>query len=135
MKKIVDFRQMICINKRTGGLSDTSIWKHIHYWDEAEIEQYECLHNFKDFESLWAYVADGHILNATCKQNRLLGRYVRFSLEFCCYRVYEKGYKDQVILKQVCNPRPNLTMKELANLLPADEMAEYLVDRGLKIAP
>ena len=129
MKKVYNFEQSIYIKGQTHDFQPTSIWKHYMLLSDEEVVAKEGRWTFPTFDDLWNFVADGNIWNA----EHLTGRYTR-KIRFKCgiesYTVFEKRYHE-VTLWHHFKEKKSASIKDLMDNLSADDMVEYLRERGI----
>lgn len=130
MKKICDLRCYVAI--REGEYEDTSLWKHLRYCETGDTEE-ECVTSWDDLCDL---VKGHHIRNAELTTNLFGNPVVKIgwadiykSETKITYRNFKTLY-----VKWVADPYDKIyTIKDLAEMLPAEDFCEYLKDNGIKI--
>ena len=129
MKKIVDLRCYVSLNG--GEYQDTSFRKHLRYVDVVESKE----EIISDWEGAFKAVAKDRIRNAEVGTN-WLGRprlvfYTPLQGERF-YTTYTKKNFRHLKIKWVFKPDDRIySIKELAELLPADQFCEWLKDQGI----
>ena len=131
MKKLVNLRCYAAVGKND--LCDTSIWNHIRYVEVAETNSTE--YTLDTFEEAFAAVADNHIRNAETSCTLFFSRP---TIEMKWGDIYKpttvltaktfKPIRVKWVWEEVTR---RYTMKDLADLLPADQFCEWLKDHGI----
>lgn len=131
MKKLVNLRCYVAIGN--DDYCDTSVWNHIRYVEVSECNTTE--YTLESFEEAFAAVADNHIRNAETSTTLFRNQ-----------PTIEIGWGDfyrnkSVMTKKTFKPihvkwewqevKRMYTMKDLADLIPADQFCEWLKDRGI----
>ena len=133
MKQIYDFQQKIFIKKQTLDFKDTSIWHHYRLFSDEAVVQKSGRWTFRTFDDLWRYLEEmAGILNTKHWTNCFGVRKVRFNLGLEYYTVSEKRYHE-VTLWHHMKEEEFVSLNTLMENLPADDMVEYLRERGLGI--
>lgn len=131
MKKLVNLRCYVAIGKDE--YRDTSIWPYIRYVEVSE--SYTIEYTLETFEVAVAAVADHCIRNAeTC--TTLFGNKPTIEISWGdLYRnksvMSAKTFKPIRVKWECQDVTIVYTMKDLANLLPAEQFCEWLKDRGI----
>lgn len=131
MKKLIDFRCYVSVNGEP--YCDTSIWKRLRYSEytgESEIF-------FGDWEEAYKAVSERKILNAETSETLFTHRPTIKIHYGDIYRndreISEKNFH-RLKYKWVASESDNVyTIKELADLLPAEQFCEWLIDQGISI--
>lgn len=133
MKKLVNERTLYRVNG--GEWRDCSIWNKIRYYEENDCEDWKTKElNFADMQEL---IEKGFVPNAendfTFFRKRPMIVLPSSDIEITRYTYTEK---DKVVfeVKKQYLPYTN-TIKNLADLLPADDFIQYLKDRGINTCP
>lgn len=136
MKKLVNLRCYAAVGK--DDYADTSIWNHIRYVEVAETNSTE--YTLETFDEAFAAVADHRIRNAetsaTLFRNRPMIELHWGRID--CSRTYltAKNFKPIRVKWEWEEVERVYTMKDLADLLPAEQFCEWLKDRGITmVAP
>lgn len=131
MKKLVNLRNYVAIG--SDEYRDTSIWNHIRYVEENACNTTE--YTLETFEQAFAAVADNCIRNAETGTTLFRGRP---TIEIGWSDIYrtksemtEKTFKPLRVKWEYEEVTKLYTMKDLADLLPADQFCEWLKDRGI----
>lgn len=134
MKQIYDFQQKIFIKGQTHDFMDTSIWHHYCLLSDEEVVQRSGRWTFRTFDDLWRYLEEmDAILNTKHWTNCFGVRKVRFSLGLMDHcTISEKRYHE-VTLWHYMKEEEKVSLNTLMENLPADDMVEYLRERGLGI--
>ena len=130
MKKIYDREQFFYIKGQTKKFQPTSIWRHLRVMDEDQVMAYERRYGYQSFQELWELVESGAVLNAEAQKTLFGNRQIYFKSGLDGYTVKEKRFKEVTIWWH-CTECPKVTMKTLLEDLPADDLVEYLKERGL----
>ena len=131
MKKVYDFEQKIHIKGQMNDFSDTSIWNHSRLCDDDYIVENEGRWCFPTFNDLWDYLENtAGIFNAEHWTNCFGTRKIRFKCGIDFYTITEKKYQP-VTLWHHFKSAENVSLKTLMENLPAEQMVEYLKERGL----
>lgn len=131
MKKIYDREQFFYIKGQTKKFQTTSIWSHLHAMDENQVMDYERRCSYQSFQELWNLVENGAVLNAKTKKTLFGNRKICFNSVLDSYIVREKRFKEVTIWWH-CTECPNASLQTLLEDVPAEEMVEYLKDRGIE---
>lgn len=131
MKKLVNLRCYAAIGKDE--YQDTSIWNHIRYVEVSDCNVTE--YTLETFEEAFAAVADHHIRNAETSTT-FFGN--KPTIEIGWGDIYRnksvmsaKTFKPVRVKWEWQEVTRVYTMKDLADLLPADQFCEWLKDRGI----
>lgn len=131
MKKLVNLRCYAAIGKDE--YQDTSIWNHIRYVEVSECNTTE--YTLETFEEAFAAVADHCIRNAETSTT-LFGN--KPTIEITWGDLYRnksvmsaKTFKPVRVKWEWQEVTRAYTMKDLADLLPAEQFCEWLKDRGI----
>lgn len=130
MKKIYDCEQFFYIKGQTCNFECTSIWRHLRVMDEEQVMAYERRYGYQSFQELWELIESGVVLNAEAQKTLFGKRQIHFKSGLDGYTVKEKRFKEVTIWWH-CTECPKVTMKTLLEDLPADDLVEYLKERGL----
>lgn len=129
MKKICNLRCYVAIGKQD--YEDTSMWTHLRYCKPSSTE--ECI---TSWDNLCDLVEEHNIRNAELTIN-LLGKPV---VKIGWADVYANKAKitdrnfSSVRVKWAAEPVNKIySIKDLADLLPAEDFCEYLKDRGMEV--
>lgn len=129
MKKICDLRCYVAIGK--GVYEDTSMWRHLRYCEPGETEEY-----VTSWGDLYDLVKEHHIRNAELTAN-LFGNLV-VKIEWADIykskaKITYRNFKG-VRVKWAAEPYDKIyTIKDLAEMLPAEDFCEYLKDHNINI--
>jgi hypothetical protein len=129
MKKIYDKKCLIRVNNEKE-FHETSIFYHLSYLDENETQTTERV--FTDFQKAYEYVEQGGVMNAEVGRTFFFNKpEIRLSTvdDYCVDYYSEKNFKSLAVRWEYKEVKP--TMKTLTDLLTADELCEYLTDRGI----
>ena len=128
MKQICDFRCYVAIGKKD--YEDTSMWKHLRYCEEGKVEE-----SIQSWKVLCDLVKEHHIRNAELDTN-LFGKPV---VKIGWADVYKSKARITarnfylVKVKWAAEPVERLySIKDLADMLPAEDFFEYLKDHGIE---
>ena len=130
MKKVYNFEQSIYIKGQTNDFKPTSIWKHYMLLSDEEVVAKEGRWTFPTFNDLWNFVADDNIWNTEHWTNCFGTRKIRFKCGIEYYTVFEKRYRE-VTLWHHFKEKKSASIKDLMDNLSADDMVEYLRERGI----
>ena len=131
MKKVYDFEQKIHIKGQMNDFRDTSIWHHSRLCSDDYIVENEGRWCFPTFDDLWDYLENtAGILNTDHWTNCFGTRKIRFKCGIDCYTISEKNYQP-VTLWHHFKSADDVSLKTLMENLPAEQMVEYLKERGL----
>ena len=135
MKKLVNLRCYVAIGNKD--FCDTSIWNYIRYVEVSETNSTE--YTLHTFEEAFAAVCDNHIRNAETSSTLFRNRPI---IEIGWGDIYkprteirEKNFKPIHVKWEWEEVTKAYTMKDLADLLPADQFCDYLKDRGINSCP
>lgn len=130
-KKLVNLRCYAAIGK--DDYCDTSIWNHIRYVEVGECDTHE--YTLETFEEAFAAVADNRVRNAETSTT-FFGN--KPTIEIGWGDIYRgksvmsaKTFKPLHIKWQWEEVKRVYTMKDLADLLPAEQFCEWLKDQGI----
>ena len=128
MKEICDFRCYVAVGK--GKYEDTSMWKHLRYCEPATSEE-----SVSSWGDLYDLVEGHNIRNAELTTN-LFGKPIVTIGWADIYkrkaRITARNFR-RIGVKWATEPVDRLySIKDLADLLPAEDFCEYLTDRGIK---
>lgn len=129
MKKIYNKECLIRVNNEKE-FHETSIFYHLGYLEEEEAQTTEKV--FTDFQKAYEYIENGGVMNAETSRTFFRNKpEIRLStVDSCCAGYYtEKNFKSLTVRWEYKEVKP--TMRTLADLLTADELCEYLTDRGI----
>lgn len=132
MKKIYDKEQFFYIKGQTNDFEPTSILRHLYVMDEDEVMEHERRYGYQSFQELWELVKGGGVLNAEAQKTLFGNRQIHFQSGPDSYTVKEKHFKE-VSIWWHCFECPNVSMKTLLEELPAEELIDYLKERGLSL--
>lgn len=131
MKKLVNLRCYAAIGKDE--YCDTSIWNHIRYVEVGECNTTE--YTLETFEEAFAAVRDHRIRNAetgcTLFRNRPTIEIGWGDLYRNKSEMTEKTFKPIRVKWEWEEVTRVYTMKDLADLLPAEQFCDWLKDRGI----
>lgn len=131
MKKLVNLRCYAAVGKSE--YCDTSIWNHIRYVEVEETNSTE--YTLETFEEAFAAVADHHIRNAetscTLFGNRPMIEIRWGDIHKCTTSMTKKTFKPIRVKWEWEEVTRMYTMKDLADLLPAEQFCDWLKDRGI----
>ena len=131
MKKVYDFEQKIHIKGQMNDFRDTSIWHHYELCSDAYIVEEEGRWCFPTFDELWDFLEDTNgIFNAEHWTNCFGTRKIRFKCGIDCYTISEKRYQP-VTLWHHFKLAEKVSLQTLMENLPAEQMVEYLRERGI----
>lgn len=130
MKKVYDREQFFFIKGQTNNFEPTSIWRHLRVMDEDQVMAYERRYGYQSFQELWELVESGVVLNAETQKGLFGGRSIHFQSGIDGYTVREKDFKEVTIWWH-CTECSNVTMSTLLESLPAEDLTEYLRERGI----
>ena len=129
MKQICDLRCYVAIDKKD--YEDTSMWKHLRYCEPGKTEEY-----ITSWGDLYDLVEGHHIRNAELTTN-LFGKPVVKIRWADIYKNQTKiTYRNfrSIEVKWAAEPVKTIySIKDLADLLPAEDFCEYLKDQGINI--
>lgn len=131
MKKIYDREQFFYIKGQTKEFQTTSIWRHLRVMDEDQVMAYERRYGYQSFQELWELVESGVVLNAEAQKTLFGNRQIYFKSGLDGYTVKEKRFTEVTIWWH-CTECPNVSMQTLLENVPAEDMVEYLKDRGIE---
>ena len=130
MKKICDLRCYVAIGKQD--YADTSIWKHLWYCESGTTEEY-----ITSWGDLYELVKEHGIRNAELTTN-LFGKPV---VKIGWADIYKSKAKityrnfRPIKVKWAAEPVDTVySIKDLADLLPAEDFCEYFKDHNINIA-
>lgn len=132
MKKLVDLRCMVAVGD--GEYYDTSIWKHIHYVDAKEIANVE--YTLNTWEEALEEAKNGKVrglkIERTLFGNRPYLEVHRGDFGENDVSITEKKFKPIHVRWEFEEfDAKAYTIKELANLLSAEDFCEWLKDHGI----
>jgi hypothetical protein len=128
MKKLVNEKTLYRVNG--GEWRDCSIWKNIRYWEEENCQEWNSRE--LSFSSMWELVESGFVPGAKIEYTVFNRRKLILPSGFD--RLTDYTYRENSRIKFEVKKEYtsySSTIKNLANLLPADEFCEYLKDRGI----
>lgn len=129
MKKICNLRCYVAIGK--GEYEDTSFWEHLRYCEPGANEEY--IASWGDFYDL---VREHRIRNAELTANlfnNLVVEIGKASLDKPKTKITYRNFKG-VRVKWAAEPYDKIyTIKDLAEMLPAEDFCEYLKDHNINI--
>jgi hypothetical protein len=134
MKKVIEVRKQYRLNN--GEWTDVTDFNPISYREKDEcVDKYRTIDTWKDTVG---YVADGLLPNAEMHMTFFKKRIYLILPNNNIYSdfrtvVNEKDFKKLEV--RVIYREPILTIKQLANILEADEFCEYLKDKGISTCP
>lgn len=128
MKQICNLRCYVAIGKKE--YEDTSMWKHLRYCETGMVEE-----RVTSWNALCYLVEEHHIRNAELDRN-LFGKAVVKIGWADIYkrkaRITARNFRS-VKVKWVAKPVERLySIKDLADMLPAEDFCEYLKDHGIE---
>lgn len=133
MKKVYDREQFFFIKGQTHNFEPTSIRSYLRVMDEDAVMKYEGRYSFQDFQPLWELVEGGVVRNAEVQKGLFGARSIYFRSGIDGYTVREKNFKEVTIWWH-CTECPNITMATLLEELPAEDLTEYLRERGIGLS-
>lgn len=128
MKKLVNEKTLYRVNG--GEWRDCSIWKNIRYWEEENCQEWNSRE--LSFSSMWELVESGFVPGAKIEYTVFNRRKLILPSGFD--RLTDYTYRENSRIKFEVKKEYasySSTIKNLANLLPANEFCEYLKDRGI----
>lgn len=133
MKKLVNLRNYVAIG--SDEYCDTSIWNHIRYVEEGECNTIE--YTLETFEEAFSEVADKCIRNAQIGTT-LFRHHPTIEIEWGSINrpkseMTEKTFKPLRVKWEYKEVTKLYTIKDLSNLLPADQFCEWLKDKGITV--
>ena len=134
MKKVIEARKQYRLNN--GEWTDVTEFNPISYREKDECkDKYRTIDTWKDAVG---YVAEGLLPNAEMHMTFFKKRIYLILPNNNIYSdfrtvVNEKDFKKLEV--RVIYREPVLTIKQLANILDADEFLQYLKDRGISTCP
>jgi hypothetical protein len=128
MRKLIDERTYYRVNG--GEWRDCSIWKNIRYWEEENCQEWNSRE--LSFSSMWELVELGFVPGAKIEHTIFNRRKLILpsGFERLIDYTYRENSRIKFEVKKEYEPY-NSTIKNLADLLPADGFCEYLKDRGI----
>lgn len=129
MKKLIDLRCYVAIGKNN--YVDTSNWNHIQYIEVNESKT-ECV--LKTWEEAYEAVKNNRIRNATIgltffRKRETIELYLGDS--FSNFVMTKKTFVPIHVKWEWQEVDENYTIKNLANLLPANQFCEWLKNKGI----
>ena len=128
MKQICNFRCYVAVGKKD--YEDTSMWKHLRYCKPGATEEY-----VTSWGDLYDLVEEHHIRNAELTTN-LFGKPV---VKIGWADIYKRKTKitarnfHHIWVKWSAKPVERFySIKDLADMLPAEDFCEYLKDHGIE---
>lgn len=110
---------------------DTSVWKHARYLESKDAENWTG--TIKEFKDLVDLVEKGFFMNGRLEKTLFGKPMIVLNNTDDFYsggdRITERNFKP--IEFRCVYKKENITIKELADLLDADNFCEYLRDRGI----
>lgn len=133
MKKLINLRCYAAIGN--DDYCDTSIWDHIRYVEVSETNSTE--YTLETFEEAFAAVRDHRIRNAETDYT-LFGNRPMIELSWGDFHrgrtaITARNFKPVRVKWEWEEVTRMYTMKDLANLLPAEQFCEWLKDRVITI--
>ena len=131
MKKLIDFRCYVSVNGEE--YCDTSIWRHLRY-DDVEGESETVIN---DWETAYNDVQNNCIFNAKTSTTFWRNR-PTIVIHYGNIYKNDKEISEKTFVslkyKWVATETDLIyTIKELADLLPADQFCEWVKDQGISI--
>ncbi len=131
MKKLINFRCLVSVNGEE--YCDTSIWQHLRYYDTVgEVERI-----IVDWEEAYKAINEHKVLNATVGATLFKNRptiIIHYGDLNRCDREFSAKQFKSLRYKWIAEEVDQIyTIKELADLLPADQFCEWLKDQGISI--
>ena len=129
MKKICDLRCYVAIGKQD--YEDTSMWKHLQYCKPGSTE--ECITSWDDLCDL----VEGHCIRNAELTTNLFGKPVVkigwAGLYASKTKITDRNFRS-IRVKWAAEPVDTVySIKDLADLLPAEDFCEYLKDRRMDV--
>lgn len=126
MKKVLDYRCYISLDGNY--YADTSLRHHLTY-TEPKMDKLAILITFDD---LVRAVKDGMIMNAEITHTLFRRKpMVKLFLGWDSHYVTARNYKPIYVKRVWEKPKEQKSISTLADLLPAEEFVEYVIDKGL----
>lgn len=129
MKQVYDFEQFIYIKGKTNDFHSTSIWSHLYLLSDEQVMEKENRQTFTDFDSLWNYVNENKVRNADPYKTIFGKRAILFRCGIDYFTIKENKFTEVIIWNHCLLSQAS--MNTLLKELTADEMAEFLRDRGV----
>ena len=131
MKKLVDLRCYVSVNGEK--YQDTSIWKRLRYIDRVG-ESEEII---QDWEEAYKAIEENRVLNAYTGTTFWKGRptiVIHYGDVYKDDREFsERNFKSLRFKWVSSEVTCHYTIKELADLLPAEQFCEWAIDQGISI--
>lgn len=133
MKRLVNERVEYRVNE--GKWIDASIWNRYRYLDDEQIAERAFQTKELTFQETKEYIEEGY-----CNFGKI-GKSIFTKREYIelpsgsafdsDLRYHENNFKSATFRKTYLEVTKILTIKDLADLLPAEQFCEYLKDRGI----
>lgn len=133
MKRLVNERVEYRVNE--GKWIDFSIWNRYRYLDDEQIAEKAFQTEELTFQETKEYIEEGYCNFGKIGKTTFTKReYIEFpsgSILDGDLRYYENKFKSATFRKTFLEVNRILTIKDLSDLLPAEQFCEYLKDRGI----
>ena len=131
MKKLADLVCYVAIGENE--YQNTSIWSHINYMEMDECKTTEFTLN--TFNEAYAAIANDRIRNAEIGATLFGKPTIEISRKDFIdkFVMNERTFKPISVKWEWQEVERNYTIKDLANLLPAEQFCEWLKDRGITV--
>ena len=129
MKKICNLRCYVAIGKKD--YEDTSMWTHLRYCEPGATEEY-----ITSWGDLCDLVEEHNIRNAELTTNLFGNPVVKIGWADIYANKTKITYRNfhPIEVKWAAEPVNKIySIKDLADLLPAEDFCEYLRDRGMEV--
>lgn len=135
MKRLVNERVEYRVNE--GKWIDFSIWNRYRYLDDEQIAEKAFQTEELTFQETKEYIEEGYCnFGKIGKATFTKREYIEFpsgSILDGDLRYYKNNFKSATFRKTFLEVNRILTIKDLSDLLPAEQFCEYLKDRGITI--
>lgn len=130
MKRLVNLRNLVAIGKKD--YFDTSIWNHIKYLEaeENQVEEYE----LNSWEEAYSAIKRNEVRNAAINTTLFGKPCIVISWGSFDKRntvLTERNFKPIKVRWEWVAVKKSYSIKDLANLLPAEQFCEWLKDNGI----
>ena len=132
MKRLVNERVEYRVNE--GEWIDVSIWNRYRYLDDEQIAKKAFQTEELTFQEAKEYVKECCNFGSVGKSIFTKREYIELPSESIFdgdLRYYENNFESATFRKTFLDVNRILTIKDLADLLPAEQFCEYLKDRGI----